>query len=88
MKIKNLRKMLPDSRTWQWETVESGLGTYFTFNNGKGILYQNHENNFGYKVATMEKFQVCKTASGTRKKLNRIFSQFDSDPTPDNSWKL
>lgn len=87
MKIYNLRKV-PDTRTYTWRTVEGNRGTYMTFDNGKGILYQQDDNKFGNKFASHEKFQVCKTLSGTRKKLNRIFAPLTDDPTPENDYRI
>ena len=79
---------LPDTRTWTWRTRESDKGTYMTFANGKGILYQADTHKYGRKFCSHEKFQICKTASGTRKKLNRIFASLTEDPSPENDYRI
>lgn len=87
MKVCKLTK-LPGTRTWTWRTVEGNRGRYMTFANGKGILYQQDDERFGLKFATVEKFAVCKTPDGTRKKLNRIFKDLTDDPTPENPYRI
>ena len=79
---------IPNTRTWTWRTVEGNKGNYHTFANGKGILYQQDDDRYGCKFATHEKFAVCKTVSGTRKKLNRIFAPLTDDPTPENEYRI
>lgn len=86
MKIHSLHK-LPGSRTWEWRT-EDNQGLYYTFTDGTGIHFLHDGHQFHHKVSTCEKFRACKTISGTRKKLNRIFSTRNSDPTEENPWKL
>ena len=88
MRIKSLQRMEANSSSWQWRTVESDTGLYYTFANGKGIHFLSDDHQFHHKVATHEKFSVCRTSSGTRNKLNRIFSTRPCDPTPENPWKL
>ena len=87
MKIKNL-KNIPGTKTWQWRTVEGNKGNYMTFANGKGILYNSDDELFGNKFCSHEKFSICKTPSGTRKKLNRLFAPLTDDPTPDNNYRI
>ena len=87
MRIKSLGKLTPDSGTWKWRTVEGDSGMYYTFADGTGIhFYSDAETHF--KVATCEKFKVCKTVSGTRKKLNRMFANKEADPSPENPWRF
>lgn len=81
-------KRLPGTNTYTWRTVEGNRGTYLTFANGKGILYQQDDNQYGTKFATHEKFTVCKTISGTRKKLNRIFEPLIDDPSLENDYRI
>ena len=87
MTICNLHR-LPHSNTWMWRTKEGNRGNYMTYDNGKGILYQQDDNRWGKKLCTHERFQVCKTVSGTRKKLNRIFAPVQDDPTRENGIEL
>ena len=87
MKIYKLSR-LPGTNTWQWRTVEGNTGNYYTFANGKGILYQRDDGKYGCKFCSHEKFNVCKTISGTRKKLNRIFDPLTEDPSPENNYRL
>lgn len=79
---------IPNTNTWTWRTVEGNKGDYMTYANGKGILYNNDTRTYGRKFCTHEKFSVCKTASGTRKKLNRLFAPLSDDPTPENDYRL
>ena len=88
MRICKLSLIPGTTRTWIWRTVEGNRGFYMTFANGKGILYQRDDNRWGLKFCTMEKFSACKTASGTRKKLNRLFATLKDDPTPENEYRL
>lgn len=81
-------KCLPGTRTWTWRTKEGNKGNYYTFANGKGILYRDDSGTFGGKFCTHEKFAVCKTPSGTRKKLNRLFAPLSDDPTRENDYRL
>ena len=87
MHITGLKK-LPHSNTWMWRTVEGNRGYYMTYDNGRGILYQQDDDMWGCKVCTQEKFQVCKTESETEGKLNRIFADLTDDPTIDNEYTL
>ena len=87
MRIHQLKR-LPGTSTWTWRTVEGNKGTYLTFANGKGILYNQDDGMYGRKFCTHEKFSVCKTVSGTRRKLNRIFAPLADDPSPDNDYRI
>lgn len=87
MRIYKLKK-IPNTNTWTWRTIEGNKGEYCTFANGKGILYSNDARTYGGKFCTHEKFSVCKTISGTRKKLNRLFAPLSDDPTPENDYRL
>ena len=87
MRIHKLTR-IPNTRTWTWRTVESNKGMYYTFANGKGILYSNDAHTYKTKLCTFEKFSVCKTPSGTRKKLNRLFAALTEDPSADNDYRL
>ena len=87
MKVCKLKR-IPGSKTLQWRTMEGNKGQYYTYANGKGILYMNDSKTFGIKFCTHEKFQACKTLSGTRKKLNKLFLPLSDDPTPENEYHL
>ena len=79
---------LPNTRTWTWRTVEGDKGMYYTFANGKGILYSNDSRTYSTKFCTHEKFSVCKTPSGTRRKLNKLFAALTDDPSPENDYRI
>ena len=79
MRIKDLH-LSNDKSTWMWRTVEGDKGLYFTYANKKGMIYYSDKTQEKLKIATFEKFQACKTASGTRKKLNRFFADWTDDP--------
>ena len=87
MRIHQLKK-LPGTNTWTWRTVEGNRGLYMTFANGKGILYNADNGQYGRKFCTHEKFAVCKTPSGTRRKLNRLFADLTDDPSPENDYRI
>ena len=74
MRICNLRKY---DGTWMWRTVEGNTGLYYTAAHGKGIFFMRDDQKYVNKMCTYEKFSSCKTASGTRRKLNRIFAELD-----------
>lgn len=80
--------MLKDSNTWTWRTVEGDTGEYYTYTNGAAIFFMRDSDKRSCKICTVEKFKVCKTPSGTRKKLNRMFADKQSDPDPDNPWRF
>ena len=81
-------KRLAGTSTWTWRTKEGNKGEYMTYANGKGILYNSDDMQWGTKLCTHEKFSVCKTESGTRKKLNRLFAPLLDDPSKDNPYRL
>ena len=87
MRIHKLSR-IPNTNTWTWRTVESNKGMYYTFANGKGILYSNDARTYSTKFCTHEKFYVCKTIPGTRKKLNRLFAPLSEDPSAENDYRL
>ena len=87
MRIKGLER-LPHSNTWTWRTVEGNRGNYYTYDNGKGILYQQDDDQWGCKVCTQEKFSVCKAPEETVEKLNRLFADLTDDPTEENEYRL
>ena len=79
MKVCKLHRM-KDQNVWLWRTVEGNKGDYFTYANGKGILFYSDKTRRKEKLATFERFQACKTVSGTRRKLNRFFADMTDDP--------
>ena len=85
MKICKLHKY---QGTWMWRTVEGNTGLYYTAAHGKGIFFMSDDQMYVNKMCTHEKFSACKTASGTRKKLNRIFAELDHDPSREDNYKL
>ena len=87
MRIHNLHR-IPDTRTYTWRTVEGDTGEYMTYANGKGILFNDDTRTYHQKFCTHEKFSVCKTMSGTRQKLNRLFAPLSEDPSPGNDYRL
>ena len=86
MKIHSLRR-LPDTSTWEWRTIESNKGTYYTNAIGSGMFFRSDDGKYVEKLLPYERFKVCKTPSGTRRKLNKIFEHCEADPTPDNRFK-
>lgn len=82
MKICNLHK-LEGRRTWMWRTVEGNKGDYYTNPYGEGMFFQRDDGMDGGKLLSFERFKVCKTPGGTRKKLNAIFAAVEADPCDD-----
>ncbi len=86
MKVHSLHK-LEGTRTWEWRT-EDNQGLYYTYSDGTAIHFFRNDQQWHHKVSSCEKFKVCKTASGTRKKLNRMFATKIADPTEENPWRF
>lgn len=86
MKIHALCR-IPCTRTWQWRTSDN-KGIYYTYSDGTAIHFYRDDGSYHQKVASCEKFKVCKTPSGTRKKLNRMYDTKSSDPTEENPWRF
>ena len=87
MKVWKL-KYLPGTKILTWRTVEDNSGEYYTFANGSGMHFRADDFSSHFKVATIEKFKICKTLSGTRKKLNRMFADKTHDPTEEDPWRF
>lgn len=82
MRICKLQK-LPGGRTWEWRTVEGNKGKYYTNPYGEGMFFISDDNFYVEKLLSFERFKVCKTPGGTRKKLNTIFAEVEADPCDD-----
>lgn len=72
-----------DGSSWMWRNANGkSLGMYFTSNSGEGIFFQDDETGNIRQVTGLGQFQACETASGMRRKLNRmIFDDWYFDRT-------
>ena len=60
---------------------------YYTNAIGSGMFFRSDDGKYVEKLLPYERFKVCKTPSGTRRTLNKIFEHCEADPTPDNRFK-
>lgn len=75
--IKELRK---ESKQWFWRNGNESRGVYYTDKNGEGIFFQSDRTGNTQQTTGTCQFKACETASGTRRKLNKIFNEFFEDP--------
>ena len=84
-KIKNLHKYARSGYFWYAKPNvvrrcytpflnENGDCYYSTNEAGEGIFYLTKDGRWNQIVGTCQ-FQACKTASGTRRKLNKLFDE-------------
>ena len=85
MKIYNLHR-IDNEGAWAWRTVEGDKGDYYTNSNGEGMFFRQDNGSYVVKLLSYDRFQVCKTPSGTRKKLNSIFSECKEDPCDNDEF--
>ncbi len=86
MKICELKRMMKNSRTWCWRSVEGNKGLYYTNTEGSGMFFQSDTQDYVIKLLSYERFKVCKTPGGTRKKLNNIFKECQEDPCDNENF--
>ena len=77
MAIRNLHN---NDKQWFWRTNGDSLGVYYTDRNGEGIFFQSDRTAQTKQITGTAQFSACATASGTRRKLNKIFDEFWTDP--------
>ena len=75
--IKNLQKA---GSTYTWRNGNESRGTYYTDKNGQGIFFQSDRTGQTKQITGTCQFSACQTASGTRRKLNKLFDEFTEDP--------
>jgi len=75
--IKELRN---NDREWLWLNSTESRGVYYTDKNGEGIFFQSDRTGQTKQLVGTCQFKACETASGTRRKLNKIFDDLFEDP--------
>lgn len=75
--IKDLKH---NGNEWTWRNANNSQGVYYTDKNGQGIFYQSDRNGETKQLVDTAQFQACETASGNRRKLNKLFDDFAEDP--------
>lgn len=75
--IKELRN---NDREWLWRNSTESRGVYYTDKNGEGIFFQSNRTGQTKQLVGTCQFKACETASGTRRKLNKIFDNLFEDP--------
>ena len=75
--IKNLHSA---GSQWFWKNSTNSYGTYYTNGNGDGIFYQSDRTGETKQIIGTCQFSACKTASGMRRKLNKLFDWQTADP--------
>jgi hypothetical protein len=75
--IKELRN---NDREWLWRNSTESRGVYYTDKNGEGIFFQSDRTGQTKQLVGTCQFKACETASGTRRKLNKIFDDLFEDP--------
>lgn len=75
--IKNLHH---DGSSWMWRNANGeSRGLYYTSNEGEGIFYQDDRTGNVRQITGLCQFSACETASGMRRKLNKIFDDWYFD---------
>ena len=75
--IKDLQN---NDREWLWRNATESRGCYYTDKNGEGIFFQSDRTGQTKQLVGTCQFRACETASGTRRKLNKIFDERFEDP--------
>lgn len=65
---------------WTWRNANESRGVYYTDKNGEGIFFQSDRTGAVKQITGTCQFMACKTASGTRRKLNQLFDDMCEDP--------
>jgi hypothetical protein len=78
--IKELHHDQDGSWTWRNSNGES-RGVYYTTRDGQGIFFQDDLTGNTRQITGLCQFQVCDTASGMRRKLNKMFDDWRFDRT-------
>jgi hypothetical protein len=78
--IKNLHHDQGGSWTWRNSNGES-RGVYYTTRDGEGIFFQDDLTGSTRQITGLCQFQACDTASGMRRKLNKMFDEWSFDRT-------
>ena len=69
-----------DGKQWFWRNDNNSKGVYYTDKNGEGIYFQHDRNGEETQLVGTCQFTACETASGMRRKLNKLFDDFSEDP--------
>lgn len=67
---------------WSWRNANGeSRGLYYTNREGEGIFYQDDRTGNIRQITGLCQFQACDTASGMRRKLNKMFDDWYLDRT-------
>lgn len=77
MKINNLKHQKDGS--WTFRT-EDNRGTYYTNANGEGLFFQSDRTGETKQLIGTCQFSACETASGMRRKIEKILGEEREDP--------
>lgn len=76
----SISKLYSDDKQWFFRNPSDSRGVYYTDRNGEGIFYQSDRTGQTKQIIGTCQFSACATASGTRKKLNKLFDSPWEDP--------
>jgi hypothetical protein len=81
--IKMIKDLHHDSDgSWIWRNSNGeSRGVYYTTRNGEGIFFQDDLTGSTRQITGLCQFQACDTASGMRRKLNKMFDEWSFDRT-------
>ena len=69
-----------EGKQWFWKNAYDSRGTYYTNKSGEGIFFQSGRTGETRQILGTCQFSACETASGMRRKLNKMFYEFTEDP--------
>lgn len=75
-----ISRLYNDGKQWFFRNPSDSRGVYYTDRNGEGIFFQSDKTGQEKQLVGTCQFSACATASGTRKKLNRLFDDDWEDP--------
>lgn len=75
-----IKELHQDNGQWFWRNGTNSRGVYYTNKNGEGIFFQSDLTGETKQIEGTCQFSACDTASGMRRKLNRIFDDMTDDP--------
>ena len=75
-----IRDLHHDDKQWFWRNRLNSRGVYYTSKSGDGIFFQSDRTGETKQIVGTCQFSSCETASGMRRKLNRLFDETTCDP--------
>lgn len=84
MEIKVINLVHQDDGSWTWRLEGDGVdnfgydrrndGVYYTNSSGEGVFFQSDRDGSTRQIIGTCQFSACETASGMRRKLNRMYN--------------